>query len=155
MITRPLDLQAKVAAPPRDFDVLFWVNVGAICLFFTLLGSKFVLAPGLVVGAGGGFSLPQAKSTAPTAGDVVVSYRRDNMILFEGGVYELANLKPVLERYAKAHPRATMIVRADRQVSIQGFTELSDLAWAAGFGGVVLAAEPGVPTGPQIVPINR
>ena len=29
---------------------------------------------------------------------MVVSYRRDNMILFEGGIYEFGNFKPVLEQ---------------------------------------------------------
>ena len=155
MITRPLELQGKLAAPPRDFDVFFWMNAGAVCLFFALLGSKFVLAPGLPVGVGPGFELPQTKGAVPGAAEVVVSYRRDNMILFEGGIYELTNFKGVLERYAKEHKGATMIVRVDRQVSMQGFIDLCDLARAAGFGAVHVAAEPGEAVAPQFVPVNR
>jgi biopolymer transport protein ExbD len=155
MITRPLELQSRLSPPPRDLDVFFWVNVAAICLFFALLGSKFVLAPGLPVGVGAGLELPQTKGAVPGAADVVVSYRRDNMILFEGGIYELANFRAVLERYAKAHPGATMIVRADRQVSMQGFLDLCDLARTAGFAAVHVAAEPGEATAPQFVPVNR
>lgn len=155
MITRPLELQSKLAAPPRDLDVFFWVNAGLVCLFFALLGSKFVLAPGLPVGIGTGFELPQTKGAVPGAAEVVVSYRRDNMILFEGGIYELANFKPVLERYARARPGATMIVRADRQVSMQGFLDLCDLARAAGFAAVHVAAEPNEASGPQFVPVHR
>ncbi|MBA3850164.1 MAG: hypothetical protein C0502_09245 [Opitutus sp.] len=155
MITRPLELQSKVAAPPRDLDVFFWMNAGVVCLFFALLGSKFVLAPGLPVGVGPGFELPQAKGAVPGAAEVVVSYRRDNMILFEGGIYELANFKPMLEGYAKKHKGATMIVRVDRQVSMQGFIDLCDLARAAGFGAVHVAAEPGEEAAPQFVPVNR
>ena len=50
MITRPLDLQSRLSAPPRDLDFFAWVNVAVIALFFGLLGSRFVLAPGLPVG---------------------------------------------------------------------------------------------------------
>lgn len=155
MITRPLELQSRVAPPPRDLDVFFWVNAGVICLFFALLGSKFVLAPGFPVGVGGNLELPQTRGAVPGAAEVVVSYRRDNMILFEGGIYELANFRPVLERYAQKHKGATMIVRVDRQVSMQGFIDLCDLARAAGFGAVHVAAEPGEASGPQFVPVNR
>ena len=45
MITRPLDLAAKLRPPPRSFDALFWVNVGVVVGFFALFGSRFVLAP--------------------------------------------------------------------------------------------------------------
>lgn len=155
MITRPLELQSKVAAAPRDLDVFFWVNAGVICLFFALLGSKFVLAPVFPVDVNGGFELPQTKGAVPRAAEVVVNYRRDNMILFEGGIYELANFRPVLERYAQQHKGATMIVRVDRQVSMQGFIDLCDLARAAGFGAVHVAAEPGETSAPQFVPVNR
>lgn len=144
MITRPLELQSKLSPPPRDLDVVFWVNVGAVCLFFGLLGSRFILAPGMPVGVSAvpELVLPQVGVAQPGAASVVVSYRRDNMILFEGGIYEFANFRPVLEAYAKAHPGAAMLVRVDKQVSMQGFLDLCDLARAAGFANVLVAAEP-------------
>lgn len=140
MITRPLDLQTKLAAPPRDFDFFFWINVGAICLFFALLGSRFVLAPGVPVGAANSIELPRTAGVVPVAAQVVVSYRRDNMILFEGGIYELAGFKSVVERYARDHRGATMIILADGQVSVQGFLELYEIVRGAGFANVVLGA---------------
>src|SRR5207248_1917121 len=47
MITRPLDLAAKLRPEPRNFDFLFLVNGGLLVLFFLLFESRFVLAPGL------------------------------------------------------------------------------------------------------------
>ena len=55
MITRPLDLASKLRPEPRSLDALFYVNVGVLALFFTMLGSRFVLAPGLGVD----FQLPK------------------------------------------------------------------------------------------------
>lgn len=144
MITRPLDLQSKLSPPPRDLDLFFWVNVGAVALFFALLGSRFVLAPGVPVQVGGGsaaLELPQTSSVAQGPASVVVSYRRDNLVLFEGGIYELRDLRKAMEVYAKNHPGSTMLVRVDRQVSAQGLLDLFDLARAAGFAQVLLAAE--------------
>lgn len=145
MITRPLDLQSKLNPPPRDLDLFFWVNVGAVVLFFALLGSRFVLAPGVPVQVGGtpaALELPQANSAAQGSASVVVSYRRDNMVLFEGGIYELGDLNKAMEAYAKKHPGSTMLVRVDKQVSVQGLLELFDMARAVGFAQVLLAAEP-------------
>lgn len=147
MITRPLDLQAKLSRPPRDLDVMHWVSVAAAVLFFSLAGSRFVLAPGLLVGKDAtGFALPrpggelQRLRTAP----VVLSYRRDNVILFGGGVYKrLEELREPLAAYAREHPGAVLLVLADHQVSILSITRLAELALASGFGGVQLAGQAG------------
>ncbi len=150
MITRPLDLAARLSAPPRDLDFVAWVNAGLIVLFFGLLGSRFVLAPGplIDVSGEGAIELPQAGSIAEGGGvaSVVVSYRRNNVILFEGGMYTLPELRKHLEGYAKDHPGAVMLVRADRQVTLQDFLALCDMARAVGFASVQAAAEPKAPT---------
>ncbi len=146
MITRPFDLESRLSSPPRDFDFFAWVNVAVIVLFFGLLGSRFVLAPGLPIGVGaaGTFNLPAigASGQSSAATSVVVSYRGNNVMLFEGGMYGLSDLRKHLELYAQRHPGAVMLVRADRQVSVQDFFSLCDMARAAGFAGVQAAAEP-------------
>lgn len=142
MITQPLELQSRLSPPPRDLDMLFWVNVGAVVLFFSLLGSRFVLAPGVSVQVGSDFMLPLSGSATQEAAPVVVSYRRDNMVLFEGEIFETGNLRPRLEEYAKNHPGSVMLVRCDKAVSMQGFLKLCDLAKTAGFASVLVAAEP-------------
>jgi len=149
MITRPLDLQSRLSPAPRDLDFFAWVNVGVIVLFFGLLGSRFVLAPGLPVGVGAEntLELPSTGGAVDSAGpaSVVVSYRRDNVILFEGGMYALPELRKHMEAYAKEHPQAVLLVRADRQVSMQAFLDLCDMAKQVGFKGVLVAADQPLP----------
>ncbi len=152
MITRPLELQSRLSAPPRDLDFFAWVSVGVIALFFGLLGSRFVLPPGTVVDTGGNAEPPVvlpnggniSAGVAPAA-SVVVSYRRDNVILFEGGMYTLTELRKHMEAYAKLHPKAVMLVRADRQVSMQAFLDLCEMARQVGFANVVAASEQPAP----------
>jgi biopolymer transport protein ExbD len=138
MITRPLDLEARLSPPPRDFTAVAWVNVGVIALFFSLLGSRFILAPGLLV------ELPRvdAAVVAMVPTSVVITYRRDNVILFEDGKYTLAELRASLAAYVKNNPGTVLQVNADRQVSAQALAELGELARAVGFEQVLLAAEP-------------
>jgi biopolymer transport protein ExbD len=145
MITQPLELQSRLSPAPRDLDFFAWVNVGLIGLFFALLGSRFVLAPGLPVGLGRESSLDLPRMGGATSGEapasVVVSYRRDNVILFEGGMYNLTELQKHMSAYAKQHPGAIMLVRADRQVSMQAFLDLCEMARAVGFAHVLAAAD--------------
>ena len=146
MITRPLELESRLSPSPRDLDFFAWINVALIALFFGLLGSRFVLAPGLpmeVGETGAAIDLPALGPSVGSAGvaSVVVSYRRDNVILFEGGMYSQADLRKQMAEYAKKHPGAVLLVRADRQVSMQAFLDLCEMAKSVGFTNVLVAAE--------------
>jgi len=149
MITRPLDLQSRLSPVPRDLDFFAWVNVAVIGLFFGLLGSRFVLAPGMPIGLAGdnALELPQISGANEGAGmaSVVVSYRRDNVILFEDGMYTLPELRKHMEAYIKKHPGAVLLVRADRQVSFQAGLDLCEIARQVGFVVAQVAAEPPSP----------
>jgi len=90
MITRPLDLSSRLRAVPRSFDALFWVNVGALVLFFGLFGSRFVLAPGLGVD----FYLPELGGAK--GGSVrtthVISMVRSGLIFTDDGALPLEQI---------------------------------------------------------------
>jgi biopolymer transport protein ExbD len=143
MITRPLDLQSRLSPAPRSLDGLFWVNGVIVVLFFTLLGSKFVLPPGVATDFSGGNMLPQAGSltggvTGPT---VVVSYRSDNVILFEDGIYSFVQLRGQMERYITVHPGSVVLLRINADASVGAFMKIGEMAKALGYAGVVLATE--------------
>lgn len=145
MITRPLELESRLSSPPRDLDFVAWVNVALIVLFFGLLGSRFVLAPGLLVGAD---SLELPKTANPQyagTASVVVSYRRDDVILFEGAIVKLPELKQRLEVYAKQHPGEVLLLLADRRVTMQAVSDLAAMAQSVGFAYVQMAQTPESP----------
>lgn len=135
MITRPLDLESRLSPPPRDLNFVAWVNVGLIVLFFGLFGSKFVLATGVPVGAG-------VLATGVSGTNVVVNYRGPNMVVFDDGIYAMADLPKQMERYIKKHPEAVLFVQMDGQAPVQAFLDLSRLAKELGYVNVVLATEP-------------
>lgn len=157
MITRPLDLSSRLSPPPRDLDVMFWVNVGVIVLFFSLLGSRFVLGTGLLIGGdrSGAVELPQAANVTQTAVELVVGYRRDDMILFEGGIYDLRELRPLLRDYVQKHPGGTMLVQAEKQVTLQDLARLVDMAKEVGFENVLLATDRPAARGGGLVEVKN
>ncbi len=141
MITRPLDLESRLSPPPRDLGFVAWVNVGLIVLFFGLLGSRFVLATGVPVGT-------DALTTGVPGPNVVVSYRGPNVILFEDGIYNMADLRRQMERYIKAHPGAVVLLQMDGQAPLQAFVDLSRLVKELGYANLVLATETREPVSP-------
>jgi len=147
VITQPLGLAAHLRKTPRSYDVLFYVNIGVLALFFTLFGSKYVLSPGIQ------FELPSDPSAVDSAmaTGLVVNMQRDNLILFEGGRYSLEMFKVKLEEVAKSQTGKEpnrLLLRADRQTSTQALGAFISVAVAAGFG-VQLAADvpPAEPSG--------
>ena len=144
MITRPLDLASRLRSPPRNFDGLFFVNAGLIVLFFSLWGSKFVLAPALGVG----FQLPSAagalvEARSPTS---FISVTDFGQILAGDGLRTMEQLRSWLREEAKKASQPVLLVRASRGVALALAMEIESMAVEEGFVGVMLAAfEVGAP----------
>lgn len=138
MITRPLDLAAKMRRAPRNFDGLFFVNVGLIVLFFSLFGSRFVLAPGLGVD----FRMPELHGAlagaAPT--ERVISVLPSGQV-FADGLLNMAQLNEWLRIEARKLKEPSLLVRASAGVPLSQLAEIVGAARAAGFTRVVVGAE--------------
>ena len=95
MITRPLDLASRLRSAPRNFDALFYVNVGALALFFAMFGSRFVLAPGL----GLDFRMPVLAGAMAGAATTqrVVSVLPSGQIFAADGLLNMAQLREWLQ----------------------------------------------------------
>jgi biopolymer transport protein ExbD len=140
MITRPLNLSSRLKPAPRGFEFLFFVNMGLIALFFVLFGSRFVLSPGL----GLDFNLPTFAGALPgaVATDVVVAVKAADMAFVEGAKVNFAGLREYLVEKAKGHADLRLLVQVDSALPARELTEIYDMARAAGFTSVQIAAEP-------------
>jgi len=145
MIARPLELAGRLRPEPRDLDALFYVNVGVLALFFTLFGSRFVLAPGL----GLDFELPQLagarEGAAPTT--CYISVLRTGQIFTDDGLFNLAQLQDWLNAQGKLYLRPSLLIRASAGVPLSSLSRIFDLAHKAGFRVVVGAEEPAAARG--------
>lgn len=144
MITRPLDLASRLRPAPRGLDALFYVNVGALAVFFLIFGSRFVLAPGVAVD----FALPTTDqaATARLTTDVVIAVPASDMAVVDGAVVDFKGLGEWLRAKAagdsgKASPRKRLLVQASGTLPARDLTQLYALAAEAGFAGVLIATD--------------
>lgn len=142
MITRPFNFEAHLKKPGGGPVVIPYVNVCLLFLFFTLLSSKFVLAPGVSL------SLPTAKaadsSALPTykvltVGEVQGSER----LIFEDRILNLDSFEKELPTLLKAKEarETVLLVRMDKGVSVQTLVRVCEIAREAGFREVRIATE--------------
>ena len=141
MITRPLDLAARLTPVSRGWDALFYVNTGLLAVFFLLFGSRFVLSPGLALD----FELPKATAAATSARitDVVIAVPAAGMAVVDGAVVDYAGLGEWLRTKAKAEapgPRR-LLVHAAGGLPARDLSKIYDLAADAGFAGVLIATD--------------
>ena len=141
MITRPLDLASKLRPEPRSFDFLFYVNGGLIVIFFSLFGSRFVLAPGLGVD----FQIPKMSGAlaGAAATDRFISVLPSGQI-FADGLLNMSQLREWLKVEAKKLRQPSLLVRASADVPFSQLTEIVSAAHAAGFTVILGAEEPSV-----------
>ncbi|MEO7599546.1 MAG: biopolymer transporter ExbD [Opitutus sp.] len=139
MITRPLDLASKLRPEPRGLEYVFFINVGLIVVFFYLLGSRFVLAPGLGVN----FQMPKLRGAvagaAPT--DRFISVLPTGQIFVADGLLNMDQLRLWLDAEAKKLKQPSLLVRASAGVPLAQLTEIVSAAREAGFSRVVWGAE--------------
>jgi biopolymer transport protein ExbD len=139
MIARPLDLASRLRPAPRNFDAWFYVDAGAIVLFFLLFGSRFVLAPGLGVD----FALPQVAGASAGASPVThyVSVKQSGQIYAADGQLTLEQFRAWLREQARTTPHARLLVRASAGVTTARMAEIAGAARDAGFEAITWAAD--------------
>ena len=143
MITRPLDLAARLKPISRGWDTLFYVNVGALAVFFFVFGSRFVLAPGLAVD----FALPKAgkAATSTLTTDVVIAVPAAGMAVVDGAVLDFNRLGLWLREQGSRTSRnggggrKRLLVHASGSLPARDLAEIYALAAEAGFAGVLIA----------------
>jgi biopolymer transport protein ExbD len=139
MITRPLDLAARLRRPPRSLDAMFYVNVGALVLVFALYGSRFVLSPGLPLT----FALPVTPAAAARFApvDLVVAVPSADVAYAGGEVLDFPGLRKWLRERGGAQPGARLLVQAAATLPAAAIAQIQGYAAEAGLGGVLLATE--------------
>ncbi len=141
MIARPLDLASRLRPPPHGMGTLHYVNVGLLGLFFTLLGSRFVLAPGVGVD----FQLPQlagAQAGAAQVTDVISVLRSGQIFTSDEGLVDIGQLRQWLKARPGKEPHPTLLIRASSGVTLAELVEIEGAAHDAGFKVLLGAEEP-------------
>jgi biopolymer transport protein ExbD len=152
-LSSPLGLAARLRKPATSLDATAIGTVLLTALMLTLLvGSRFVYAPGITVAINDGhpaaLELPVADAGrlpgAMTTDTVtVLALKQDDMVIWKGHIRRLAELEKVFtaEPPKPGTSRGTLLIKADKSVTMQTFFEITALARRAGFSAVHIAGE--------------
>ena len=115
-------------------------------MFFSLFGSRFVLAPGLGVD----FQVPTmpgaTAGAAPTTHRISV-VRADLVFVDDKGAINLAELRVWLREAAKKVQQPSLLVLVGGGVPTTAFAEIASAAYQAGFVHVQMGAQEPTTTG--------
>ena len=139
MLTKPLDIASRLRLQPRGYDALFWVNVGALVLFFSLFGSRFVLSPGLGVD----FTVPEMPGALSGAARTthVISVARPGLIFTDDGALNWTQLRGWLVEQGATVDKPSLLVRANAAMPVSELTDIISAAQQAGFQVQVAALD--------------
>lgn len=150
MITRPFNFVAQVRQTRAGIDLVPFVDVCIILLFFGLFGSRFILAPGVAVD----LQLPAASGAPPDAVPTsrvltVGEVGGREVLMFEGRILDLEKFERFLKERAGRFEGEVLLLRMDRDVSMVFLTRVMETAKIGGFARALLAVEPEPATQPS------
>lgn len=138
MIVRPLELAARLRPEPRWLDWLHFANAGLLVVFFSLFGSRFVLAPGLRIELQ---SMVGARASA-TVTTHYISVAAPGRIFNNEGPVTATGLADWLKKEGARTKDPSLLVRAGDGVQVSVQAAIASAATAAGFRVVWAFAEP-------------
>jgi biopolymer transport protein ExbD len=137
MITRPLELASRLRREPRNFDWMFYVNAGLIAVFFSVFGSRFVLAPGIA-------ALPAVVGSNANARMTThyISVHSEQQIFAGDGLRDLKGLSLWLNDQAKSVKNPVLLVQSNEGVPLDLIARIMSAAQSAGFFVQIASTEP-------------
>ena len=138
MITKPLDLKRHLARPDKGFDLVPFLDLCLLGLFFALNSSQFIFAPGVSI------NLPQSGADTITGlPTTTVLTAHPRYIIFDGRLYRMDTIGPALDSYIDEamSADAVLLIKSDREVTLEQFLLVYERAIEAGFAVVQLATE--------------
>ncbi|WP_309386991.1 ExbD/TolR family protein [Cerasicoccus frondis] len=148
-LVQPLNLQSHLRTPPTGADVAALFDVLLIVAMLSLLGSRFVFAPGSTVGLDE-LQLPESSYTeligVPTVD--VLTLLQDDRVIYDGQFMTAEAWSQALEQdmvEVRRTNNAILLIKADARISLQAFLRISDRAREAGYTRVQIAERPAKP----------
>ncbi|MBL4575519.1 MAG: biopolymer transporter ExbD [Opitutaceae bacterium] len=140
MITRTFQFTNHLRRKVRTFDVIPMVDVCLIFIFFSLLSSKFVLAPGVSL------HLPESRYADLDALPIyqvltIGEIGGEERIIYDGAIHNLLSFERSLESAGNEIKDTVLLIRLDEHISVQTLVKVCDVARAKGFKQVQIAAE--------------
>ena len=132
----PLKIKAHIK-PLTTFNTISLTDIIFLLLVFFLLSSTFVLQPGIKV------QLPTT-STADISSEksIVISVARDGTVYLNDNLVNKIELGAQLRQKVLDVGMPIIVLRLDKDLSIEGLVEVMDISKAAGADRFIIATVP-------------
>lgn len=143
-LSRPFELHQILTPPERRLDAAAMMDVLLIALFISLLGSRFIFAPGVTADLQLPTTAQDLPGVAVDAVLVVLNAKDENMHIFNDSVYRLSALPQALEEYVSDEgegQNAVLLLKVDAGVPSGTLFQITEFARKAGFAQVQFAFE--------------
>lgn len=138
----PFGLNRHLNPPKMKLDLVPVLDLIVLALLLSLLFSRYLILPGVQI------DLPKTElSIQQDASSVVVlTIANSGMLFFAGSVYEQNSIEPAFQKYLRSHRSKSpvLLIKVGASMDMQQFLDLCEMAQAAGFSGVQIAADPKV-----------
>ena len=136
----PINVFSKIPKERISIGSVAIVDVILIAFILMLSMSKFVLAPGFSVGVDNNLPNMANPNYAKIASDLtVLTAKTNSMIIFDGSICDssLLTKKMAIKRH-----KGTLLIKADKNLTIQQLLEIADTAKMGGFEKIHIATNP-------------
>jgi biopolymer transport protein ExbD len=123
--------------PLATFQLASLTDMVLLLLIFFLLSSSFIIQPGIKV------KLPQSTTSEVTSEkNVMVSITRDGTYYLNEERVTLTSLPALLQQKFVYGKEQIVVIKADREVTLQTAVDIMDIAKSVGFDKFSIATEP-------------
>ena len=122
-----------------QFSTISLTDIVLLLLIFFLLTSSFVVQPGIKI------KLPKAASgLQDDSNKIYITVTLDNQIFLNQNQTDIANLASQLKQLLKNDPQKMVVIKADKDLSLEKTIRIIDTAKLAGAERFMIATEPGL-----------
>ncbi len=138
----PVNVFAKIPHERMTISAVAIFDILLIALIFTLVSSKFVLAPGLSISVTSDKALPIMNTPERTLVDSdlsVLTAVGNSMLIFDGDIYDKKSLAKKMSNLKGKNE--VLLIKVDKNLTIQSLVEIAELAKTGGFKQIHIAAK--------------
>ncbi len=138
---RNINTSALVRKADASLDYVALFDILLIALMFTLLGSRFIIAPGLSMESA---TMPTTSDTNGAITDAelsVLNAKSPTMLIYDGAIFNIDSFVAKMRKAKAPRANSVLLIKADKSVSAQAIIEIANAAKAGGFTKIQLAAK--------------
>ena len=137
---RDINTSALVRKADASIDCVALFDILLIALMLTLVGSRFVLAPGLSMENAPLPSISASNGAVTDAELSVLSAKSPSMIIYDGKIQTLESFLRLMGHRKPPAPRPeTLLIKTDKRVDSQTLLSICEAAKKGGYSKILIA----------------